>query len=440
MTVEVEINGTVDESARYVATSPSQCRIRLAAPTAANSSVVVTLRSRPAQQDGGEVVFYASQNQTSTETQAITLSADGAWANFQMGAKIDFVNGSPRVRASVNDKDCLLVVSGLEEEVVVPLMVRIRKNANDLTDNERDRFLEALYQLNRSGTGIYQDFIDVHGISDTPDRSTSQAHGGPQFLPWHRAYLLDLERELQIIDPSVSLPYWRFDQPAPRIFQADFMGETAIVPEPSPSSPGPSPTSLAVFSNTNPLAAWATTSGPGILRSAFFNPATSPAPGLLAFDFPLLSQVETLALGDIYGEFVDMESSPHGAAHVSFSGSISEIPTAVRDPLFFLLHANIDRLWALWQWLNQRTAPQQLEVYTPQNIDGRRLDDTMWPWNEVVTPPRPEMAPGGPLSGSSTTLFPGETPRVQDVIDFQGHEISSAKLSYGYDDIPYEFS
>ena len=46
----------------------------------------------------------------------------------------------------------------------------------------------------------------------------------PRFLPWHRAYLLDLERELQAIDPSVALPYWRFDQPAPNLFTPEFLG------------------------------------------------------------------------------------------------------------------------------------------------------------------------------------------------------------------------
>ena len=52
--------------------------------------------------------------------------------------------------------------------------------------------------------------------------SSPQAHGAPGFLPWHRAYILDLERELQAIDPSVALPYWRFDRPAPNLFTLDF--------------------------------------------------------------------------------------------------------------------------------------------------------------------------------------------------------------------------
>ena len=419
MALEIEINGTLNADARYIANAPSPCRIRLAPP--ATEGFRVTLSSRPAQSGGGEAVFYASREQPSTESLELTLPADGSWVSFEIGGKFGF--------PSINDQDCLLVVNGLEAEITLPLMVRVRKNANNLTAAERDRFLEALYQLNLSGTGIYQDFRDIH-----VNPSDLEAHRGPQFLPWHRAFLLDLERELQAIDPSVSLPYWRFDQPAPRIFQANFMGATETVPEGAPAS-------LAEFNDTNPLAAWVTDGVPGILRSAFFDTATSPAPGLSVItDFPLLSQAQTLALGDVYAEFDDMEGSPHGAAHVSFSGSISAIPTAVKDPLFFMLHANVDRLWALWQWLNKRTDPQEDDVYTPENKEGRRRTDTMWPWNGVITYPRPNFAPGGPLPGSLVTSSPDAMPKVQDVIDFQGHETPAGRIGYGYDDIPYEFS
>ena len=77
-----------------------------------------------------------------------------------------------------------------------PTMVRVRKNANRLTTAERDRFLRALATLNGSGIGRFTEFRDMH-VGGAPD---SEAHGGSGFLPWHRIYLLDLERELQAID------------------------------------------------------------------------------------------------------------------------------------------------------------------------------------------------------------------------------------------------
>ncbi|MBD2253314.1 tyrosinase family protein [Nostoc parmelioides FACHB-3921] len=416
MAIEIEINGTLNANARYVAYAPSPCRIRL--PGATTEDLKVQLSSRPAQDGGGVVVFYSSRNEPSKESLELTLPADGSWVAFEIGGKF----GSP----SVNDKDSLLVVNGVGNEITLPLMVRVRKNANNLTQGERDRFLEALFQLNLAGTGIYQDFRKSH-----VEPSNAQAHGGPHFLPWHRAFILDLERELQLVDPSVSLPYWRFDEPAPKIFQADFMGQTRQVPTPDNAR-----ADLVVFNIDNPLAAWVTDDLPGIRRSARFDTLTSP-PG-----FPMISQSETLALGDEYAEFTQregIERSPHASAHVSFTGSISSVPTAVKDPLFFLLHANVDRLWALWQWLYKRINPQELESYTPQDRDGLRLADTMWPWNGIVTPPRPDFAPGGWLADSTVTSTPGKTPKVEDMIDFQGYETSTARLGYGYDDVPYEF-
>jgi Common central domain of tyrosinase len=129
-----------------------------------------------------------------------------------------------------------------------------------------------------------------------------QAHGNPGFLSWHRAYLLDLERELQKIDPSVTLPYWRFDQPAPNAFTADFMG-----------LPGPGDT--VVFSETNLLRQWQTDGTPGVTREPGFNVQTARA--------NVISQARTLSLGDdrpnaIFDRgsnqpgFDTVEFNPHG--------------------------------------------------------------------------------------------------------------------------------
>ena len=38
----------------------------------------------------------------------------------------------------------------------------------------------------------------------------------------------------------------------------------------------------------------------------------------------------------------------HNSVHVWVGGSMASIPTAPADPIFWMHHANIDRLW--WQW------------------------------------------------------------------------------------------
>jgi tyrosinase len=291
-------------------------------------------------------------------------------------------------------------------------MVRIRKNADKLTPAERDRFIAALAQLNNQGLGRYQDFRDMH-----TQPALNQAHGFPAFLPWHRAYLLDLERELQAVDPSVALPYWRFDQPAPNLFKPDYLGQS-------------DPIGTVQFSAANPLRFWKTDGTPGINRSPHFPTNTAP-PGLS-------NEAQTLALGTTFGPFSDMEGDPHGFAHTSFGGWIHDPPTAPKDPLFFLLHCNADRLWAKWQKKNGRFNPAAAGSFVPNgNPPGHNLNDTMWPWNGIKTPPRPNFAPGGAMAVSPCVPAPGPSPRVADCIDYRGTVNAAATLGFDYDDVQF---
>jgi tyrosinase len=165
----------------------------------------------------------------------------------------------------------------------------------------------------------------------------------------------------------------------------------------------------------------------------------------------VISQRDTLALGNTYGPFRSaMEIAPHGSAHSSFDGPINSVPTAAKDPLFFLLHANVDRLWAMWQWRKGRTDPSSSDTYTVEggrrrepNDLGHKLGDTMWPWNGAVgdgtaanprptfPPPRPAF-PQSPLHGA-----PGPTPTIGQMIDWQARH-GGEPLGFDYDDVGFE--
>lgn len=415
MTFELEIHGSADPGARYLSYAPSPARIRSTDPTA-TAGTEVTLESRALRPGGGVAVFYPATGPPDEPEDTLTLTVPpyGQWVDFRLAGKWD--------HPSVDDRDCEVSVSaGGETRAAIELMVRVRKDAERLEPAERDRFLEAFGVLNDRGLGKFADFRATH-----VDAAYRQAHGGPQFLPWHRAYLLDLERELQAVDPSVSLHYWRWDAPAPSLFHEDFIG--------IPGAGG-----VVHFTPGHPLETWITDGRPGIRRRPHFDTRAEGA------SFPFRGnrfaphgQAETLDLGAAYPQFAGMENNPHGWAHVSFEGDISVIDTAARDPLFFMLHANVDRLWALWQWTHGRTRPDDPESYLGQEEDGRRLADTLWPWNEVETPPRPDFAPGGPLADSPTTLAPGPQPTLGALIDLQGTNDPTHRLGYGYDSVPYE--
>jgi tyrosinase len=134
-----------------------------------------------------------------------------------------------------------------------------------------------------------------------------------------------------------------------------------------------------------------------------------------------------------------MEGNPHGTAHTVWGGSISSIPTAAKDPLFFLLHCNVDRLWAKWQRQNGRFNPAAAASYdsNPGNPVGHNLADTMWPWNGIITPPRPPTAPGGAMAASPCVSAPGGQPRVQSSLDYQGSVSAPSRLGFDYNDVAF---
>jgi Common central domain of tyrosinase/Polyphenol oxidase middle domain len=44
----------------------------------------------------------------------------------------------------------------------------------------------------------------------------------------------------------------------------------------------------------------------------------------------------------------DIESNPHNNVHGDIGGWMGGVPTAAQDPVFYVHHSNIDRLWNLW--------------------------------------------------------------------------------------------
>jgi tyrosinase len=97
------------------------------------------------------------------------------------------------------------------------------------------------------------------------------------------------------------------------------------------------------------------------------------------------------------------------------------------DPIFWLHHANVDRIWAQWQKFqlgiggsHPRSADYPpITQSDPWNNDpiplGHRLNDEMWPW---VTNPANFSAEVDPQITALLTGFP-QTPvrKVSDVLD-----------------------
>ncbi|WP_030236931.1 tyrosinase family protein [Streptomyces sp. NRRL S-455] len=87
-------------------------------------------------------------------------------------------------------------------------MAYVRKDAATLTRAEKRRFVKALLELKRRGE--YDEFVRLHiaHFASDGEHGLRTAHMAPSFLPWHRQFLLELERALRRVDSSVTLPYW----------------------------------------------------------------------------------------------------------------------------------------------------------------------------------------------------------------------------------------
>ncbi|KDN51950.1 hypothetical protein RSAG8_00501, partial [Rhizoctonia solani AG-8 WAC10335] len=106
-----------------------------------------------------------------------------------------------------------------------------------------------------------------------------------------------------------------------------------------------------------------------------------------------------------------LEEGPHDAVHGEINDNMASSFSPV-DPLFFLHHNNVDRLWALWEGRD----PQRLQDYGGNTVQGQsRSDASRWPLAS--------------LDDMIDIGMPGFPPvKVRDLMDTQG-----PLLCYKYD-------
>jgi hypothetical protein len=160
----------------------------------------------------------------------------------------------------------------------------------------------------------------------------------PFFFPWHRLYLLYFEKVLQKAanDPSLRLPYWDYTDPANVAMPAEFMTPTY--------------TNAKGDLVANPL--YEVRRMPEWLTPPFSTLDPTVTNINDALKIPLLLDT-TDANGDVVpGYQSTIEQSPHGDVHCGVMDCpkpvMGAVPYSSNDPIFWLHHANIDRMWDCW--------------------------------------------------------------------------------------------
>lgn len=151
------------------------------------------------------------------------------------------------------------------------------------------------------------------------------------FLLWHRAYLyyFELHARKTLGDPTFAVPYWDYNASvASRKLPAIFAEPKAEGVD-NPLLPlGGLDRDLGRLSDSLDLDDVDTSAVMG--NDYFFS-----EPGIEG-------------MGNEIGFGTSMDAKPHGSVHGGIGGWMGSVPTAAFDPVFWVHHANIDRLFNVW--------------------------------------------------------------------------------------------
>ncbi|MBI3821883.1 MAG: tyrosinase family protein [Planctomycetes bacterium] len=170
--------------------------------------------------------------------------------------------------------------------------------------------------------------------------NTCQAHGGQNenyFLPWHRAYIYYLEEIIRDVsgEKSFTLPYWNYSVaganhgvlPPEFRMKNDPLFKSLYIENRNPGvnaggSIDSSPTGLSTIA----------------LEECFYQPTGG---------------------GTHQGFNMRLDFGLHGHVHVTTGDGMNmgSVQYAARDPIFYLHHCNIDRLWASWNKAGRKNSP-----------------------------------------------------------------------------------
>ena len=91
--------------------------------------------------------------------------------------------------------------------------------------------------------------------------------------------------------------------------------------------------------------------------------------------------VHSLVGGGFIPQLPDLpdSNSPTDQPPLEIVGTMNNVPGSPNDPVFWLHHSNVERLWAEWQNNSRQGSEFYAEAGTqPQ---GHDLNDRMWPWD-----------------------------------------------------------
>jgi tyrosinase len=267
-------------------------------------------------------------------------------------------------RAFVTGASALAMLGGIRASVGQGA-TGTRRSVRGMTANDPDlaayrRGVAAMKALPASDPRNWTRFAAIHA-SFCP-------HGNWYFLPWHRAYLVALENIIRDLadKPDFALPYW------------DWSAERQLPPAFGTGTPRNNPLNhpRPEFSPREALPEDMV--GPQVLSRILASP-----------DFEAFGSVRPRGQNSAgaqwqrrIGAKTELEFNPHDGVHGALGGDMAQVGPASRDPIFYLHHANVDRLWAMWNARGNANSSEAMWRNFAFNRNFINADGQ--PWNVAV--------------------------------------------------------
>ncbi|KAI8590417.1 hypothetical protein BDZ88DRAFT_414481 [Geranomyces variabilis] len=228
----------------------------------------------------------------------------------------------------------------------------LRREFRELSDDQKQRFIDAnlcLRDPKRSPSvlgpeigspTLYDDLVWVHSTG------APRSHNAASFLPWHRQFLGIYEYWLnKNCGYSGGIPYWDWsiDSQAPE--------RSPILSDKWFGGNGRGRDNCIANGQFKNVQTYFPVDQPAPCIRRRFNSDDQGGSSNRLPPFPSYAQVmEILELGQDYDEFRRrVESNPHAVVHDAIGGHMAMVQWSTNDHLFWLHHANIDRLYDVWQ-------------------------------------------------------------------------------------------
>ncbi len=225
--------------------------------------------------------------------------------------------------------------------------------------------------------------IAMMRMTPPTQRDRNAAHSGPAFLPWHRLMLLLFELHLQRVldDDDVALPYWDWAAPdegtGSPLWTAAGIGGSGRPVADGPFRAG----EFAVRVESGATGRLRVTDRP-LRRALGAHPLAPTLPTREEVDAVLQEEDYDLPPWDStasgFRNRVEGWRPPitlHNRVHVWIGGDMAPA-TSPNDPVFYLNHAAVDRIWEGWQDRHGRT--YQPPDDADPDLAGHRLSDPLY--------------------------------------------------------------